>query len=610
MVVSFIFAFGYVRYYQHKRERECGSTTIAILALTTALITGALIPVDIFLVSTLKAHDGTYHGWASYEVRQDIKDMVTYAYYAMYCLTELFVFLLLPLAYFFFEEKDEEAGTSTGKRLCSAMKYTAGFIIVFGVLMIIGAFALNSNGVTCNEANETAKQWIECRAQYAEKSLTKNGGTNALSFTIGALVVIGFIYFIMYTASGMVSLPISMIRSRGKEIKEDREEGDDALRKSRDTQESIRAKYGNKRKGMTGRDRDKLFQQQEKERVLAKATERLDDMQFGCCSKIATILRPFEFIFGIVFFLLGMFIVVSLFMTTLDKLLQIEKQNLNFKDGYSRVKPHLINPIDKLMTLMQKVFPLDYIFMTLLVYYFMLCTMAGVRALDVRMCCLKMYKIRPRRTVPQGLLFMCLILMFSILTLNVVFMTLVPQYVSFGNQHYSNIPVRADNTTTCFDTKNPYVGLSLCSYDAPHYQYFFKYQNQTVQFNGFKADQFYDPAIRNCKAGLTFSFCNNTLGLPDTLPTSMVNCTRVEEPCTQTRMAALLNAFFYNLWFLGAIYYWANWGIIGVFFFSLVFMVCKRRKSLLQSLVNDVQDDFDDSDDDMTPFNPSWKNKK
>ncbi len=28
--------------------------------------------------------------------------------------------------------------------------------------------------------------------------------------------------------------------------------------------------YGNKRKGMTGRDRDKLFQQQEKERVLAK----------------------------------------------------------------------------------------------------------------------------------------------------------------------------------------------------------------------------------------------------------------------------------------------------------------------------------------------------
>ena len=33
----------------------------------------------------------------------------------MYALTELFVFLLIPLAYFFFEEKDEEAGTTTGK---------------------------------------------------------------------------------------------------------------------------------------------------------------------------------------------------------------------------------------------------------------------------------------------------------------------------------------------------------------------------------------------------------------------------------------------------------------------------------------------------------------
>ena len=81
MLLSIFFSFGYVRYYQHKRERECGSTTVAVLALTVALLTGALIPVDIFLVSTLKGHDGQYHDWASYDVRQEVKDMVTYAYY-------------------------------------------------------------------------------------------------------------------------------------------------------------------------------------------------------------------------------------------------------------------------------------------------------------------------------------------------------------------------------------------------------------------------------------------------------------------------------------------------------------------------------------------------
>ena len=99
--------------------------------------------------------------------------------------------------------------------------------------------------------------------------------------------------------------------------------------------------------------------------------------------------------------------------------------------------------------------------------------------------------------------------------------------------------------------------------------------------------------------------------MPTTLTTNDVNCTRVEEPCTQTRMAALLNAFFYNLWFFGAIYYWANWGIIGVFFVALIYLTCRRRKSIMQSLINDVQDDFDDSDDDMAPFAPSWgKGKK
>jgi hypothetical protein len=51
----------YVKHYQHRRERECSSTTIAVLALTVALTTLALVPVDIFLVSQQKlSSDGTY----------------------------------------------------------------------------------------------------------------------------------------------------------------------------------------------------------------------------------------------------------------------------------------------------------------------------------------------------------------------------------------------------------------------------------------------------------------------------------------------------------------------------------------------------------------------
>ncbi len=62
-----------------------------------------------------------------------------------------------------------------------------------------------------------------------------------------------------------------------------------------------------------------------------------------------------QFVFGVVFFLLGIFLVVALVITSLDKLLQITKLNLDFKTGYSHVTPHIVNPVDKLFTLMQKV---------------------------------------------------------------------------------------------------------------------------------------------------------------------------------------------------------------------------------------------------------------
>ncbi len=105
--------------------------------------------------------------------------------------------------------------------------------------------------------------------------------------------------------------------------------------------------------------------------------------------------------------------------------------------------------------------------MTILVYYFVICTMSGIRSLGVRFCCLKMYKvsplpwyffilffckptkrcfqIRPQRTVPQGILFTCMLLMFSMLALNILLITLMPTYISYGNQRYSDLALPANN---------------------------------------------------------------------------------------------------------------------------------------------------------------------
>ena len=49
---------------------------------------------------------------------------------------------------------------------------------------------------------------------------------------------------------------------------------------------------------------------------------------------------------------------------------------------------------------------------------------------------MQLYKIRPRKTMPHALLFFVFILMYVVLAINVVLMTLAPQYLMYGNQKY------------------------------------------------------------------------------------------------------------------------------------------------------------------------------
>ena len=48
----------------------------------------------------------------------------------------------------------------------------------------------------------------------------------------------------------------------------------------------------------------------------------------------------------------------------------------------------------------------------------------------------QLYKIRPQKTMPQALLFFVYILMYVVLAINVVLMSLAPQYMMYGNQKY------------------------------------------------------------------------------------------------------------------------------------------------------------------------------
>lgn len=78
-------AIAFTRHYQHKHESEALATIITILALTLVLATVALVPIDIFLVSsTVDQSTGLKQPWATPDKMDQITMTVQIVYYGMY----------------------------------------------------------------------------------------------------------------------------------------------------------------------------------------------------------------------------------------------------------------------------------------------------------------------------------------------------------------------------------------------------------------------------------------------------------------------------------------------------------------------------------------------
>uniref|UniRef100_A0A9L0J359 Lysosomal cobalamin transport escort protein LMBD1 n=1 Tax=Equus asinus TaxID=9793 RepID=A0A9L0J359_EQUAS len=137
------FCWIYVRKYQSQRESEVVSTITAIFSLAIALITSALLPVDIFLVSYMKNQNGTFKDWANANVSRQIEDTVLYGYYTLYSAILLCVFFWIPFVYFYYEEKDDD---DTGKctQVKTALKYTVGFAVICALLLLVGSLSRGS----------------------------------------------------------------------------------------------------------------------------------------------------------------------------------------------------------------------------------------------------------------------------------------------------------------------------------------------------------------------------------------------------------------------------------------------------------------------------------
>ncbi|XP_031550447.1 probable lysosomal cobalamin transporter [Actinia tenebrosa] len=437
VVMTIIFSWFYIRYYQDSSLSEVSSTITAIVALTIALLTSALVPVDIFLVSYLKKSDGNWKEWGSNSAsRNDLEDAVSTTYYVLYGLLAFLIFVLMPFMYFFFEEKDEDV--TTRERVCNATKYTIGFFIVACVLLMVGAFA------PLKQPPKNITQWDQ-KFLFLKDELSANKGETALSLLIGFLSLIGLLIMISYTAYGMTALPFAMLKGF-KSAKREQEAVSRRIQENRERTRMIQAKYKDGR-SMHRRDRRQLSQLEDEEHLLTRQDRRLESAQLGWLNKCLKCCRPFEVVFGVFYLLFSLLLFVSLLLTCIDKAIHSE----GYKYGYVLPKAQLPNPINIIMVYAQQVFPLDYCLFVAIVLYFIYASMAGIKRTGIRCCWIKLFKIRPRHTLPQALLMMCVMLMLIVLSLNIMLFTLAPQYVMYGSQHYmGNSTVNNVTTITAY----------------------------------------------------------------------------------------------------------------------------------------------------------------
>ncbi|XP_050806749.1 lysosomal cobalamin transport escort protein LMBD1 isoform X4 [Gopherus flavomarginatus] len=334
------FCWVYVRKYQSRRESEVVSTITAIFALAIALITSALLPVDIFLVSYMKNQNGTFKEWADANVKRQIEDTVLYGYYTLYSIVLFSVFLWIPFVYFYYEEKDED-DTSSCSQFQAALKYTLGFLMVCAVLLLIGAFVPLD---VPQKRNST--EWEKVKFLFEE--LGSSHGLAALSFSISSLTLIGMLAAVTYTAYGMSALPLNLIKGTRSPTYERLENTED-IEEVEQRILRIKSKQCKDGRPLPTRDRRTLQQLEERLRILRRRERHLEFIEKSCWTKFRGAMRPLQIIWGVFFILVALLFTISLFLSNLDKALH----SAGINSGFIILGTNLTNPLNMLLPVLQ-----------------------------------------------------------------------------------------------------------------------------------------------------------------------------------------------------------------------------------------------------------------
>ncbi|RDA91530.1 hypothetical protein CP533_4336 [Ophiocordyceps camponoti-saundersi (nom. inval.)] len=438
--------------WQTPRERSAVVSVVAIVSLTSLLATVLLLPVDIALVSaTASPSLGAKKDWATPERVHSILQSLKIVYYSLYSLDALLCLIVIPFAYFWYEEYDEiefeEEGRTWISRLCAAAKYTLFFVALVVALFLLGFFV-----PPAGDSREA--HWD---LDYFKRLVAQNNGEKALTFTLGLLMTLGTLLYVVYTGAGLALMPVSLIKS-APAISAPQLSATTAsqLEQNRARQRQIEMRNAGRQEGdMPRKERRELEALVREEQTLVRRARLAAEAQgegrsrvYQAWLRLCALFRPVKMLGGILLLLLSLLLWVSIFVSGVDKAVNsICKRRCGYILGHT----HVFQPINWIMVQSARVFPVDYVLMALLVLFLFSCSVSGIAAVGIRFLWIRVFQMRRGRTAPQALLMATVMMALTILAINyAVAMLVAPQYATYGTQTFCmNEPDRAGEQPVC-----------------------------------------------------------------------------------------------------------------------------------------------------------------
>ncbi|KAG2381972.1 hypothetical protein C9374_005764 [Naegleria lovaniensis] len=416
-----------------KKERGLIYMIISIFGVSIVAFCLFVIPVDIFNVS---------HTFDPRENSLAIKII----YYSCYLILLIFGSVIIPFAYFWYEENprlgdqdddtDDKYSLTTsskattrnecGWRLFHTMKYTI-FTIVAGILIIIIGLVLSAVSGRANDKHDIT-DWLR---QLVD---VEHFGDRAIRFIIGSLAVIGCIGFNIYTAYGLSALPIGFMKRKHITYK-DEDSVNSRVDEIDEEIDLLQKKYKMKGTSMSRTDQKKYDQLRDEKTELTNVSIRIERSKKSFIAKIEPCIYPFKAFLGFILLVIVLFLMVSLIINLIYRTV---KSKCGISCGFVTEENCNFNPLDLLLTYSSIIFPIDYIILGFIIILFLLASMTALSTIGLRILCIKLYKLKLRSTLPQGLLTSCIFLMFIMLCTSFMLPSFAPIYTTFGSQRFQD----------------------------------------------------------------------------------------------------------------------------------------------------------------------------